>query len=391
MSVYCPDFETSVYCLDFTTERIMPPFEIWNELQKESACTMFEIREMGDNWGLYCKSSDKLSDPEFSKTHARKTGSDLKKSLRQRCKQLITSDHGSIEIYRQVLSLTDSQCRGLHKDAQRFLEKHLLRAACTAPPIEKKPLSISPPLLTMDDVPFEAYEGNKRVKWNPMYPAETWNSRKMTEYIRLFGTWQSAPCSLNLAVLPRILQLEKVGEYYNPHDFLARVDVTSAIFKISFEHPFSKSVITLDMREGDMYYFSCLDPSYKVHVNNLQEETPISKVQKTRYSQGQELLKRHAEHKRIEQEQEHIDGSWEERMIHAETERLEKEEAKWLAQSKRKRVQEAEERAAKRRMGTGSMSRSSTAPLPSHDVCVKLTTCGTSSSISYLKNSHCTR
>ena len=88
--------------------------------------------------------------------------------------------------------------------------------------------------ITMDDAPFEAYEGNKRVKWNPMYPAETWNSRKMTEYIRLFGTWQSAPCSLNLAVLPRILQLEKVGEYYNPHDFLARVDVTSAIFKISF-------------------------------------------------------------------------------------------------------------------------------------------------------------
>ena len=207
----------------------------------------------------------------------------------------------------------------------------------------------------------------------------------MTEYIRFFGTWQSAPCTLNLVVLPRILQLEKVGEYYDPHDFLARVDVTSATFKISFEHPFSKSVITLDMREGDMYNLRCLEPSYKVHVNNLQEKTPISKVQRTRYSQGQELLERQAEQKRIEKEQEHIDGSWEERMIQAENERLKKKEANTLAQSKRKRVQEAEERAAKRRMCTGSVSPSSTAPLPSHDVCVKLSTCGTSSSISYLK------
>ena len=133
-----------------------------------------------------------------------------------------------------------------------------------------------------------------------------------------------------------------------------------------------------------MYQLSCLDPSYKVHVNNLQEETPIIKVQRTRYSQGLEFLKHQAEQKRIEKEQEHIDGSWEERMIQAENERLEKVEAEWRAQSiKRKRVQEAEERAAKRRMGMGSVSRSSTAPLPSHDVCVKLTTCGTSSSISY--------
>jgi hypothetical protein len=139
-------------------------------------------------------------------------------------------------------------------------------------------------------------------------------------------------------------------------------------------------------REGDMYQLSCLDPSYKVHVNNLQEETPIIKVQRTRYSQGLEFLKHQAEQKRIEKEQEHIDGSWEERMIQAENERLEKVEAEWRAQSiKRKRVQEAEERAAKRRMGMGSVSRSSTAPLPSHDVCVKLSTCDTSSSISYSK------
>ena len=135
-----------------------------------------------------------------------------------------------------------------------------------------------------------------------------------------------------------------------------------------------------------MYQLSCLDPSYNVHVNNLQEETPIIKVQRTRYSQGLEFLKHQAEQKRIEKEQEHIDGSWEERMIQAENERLEKVEAEWRAQSiKRKRVQEAEERAAKRRMGMGSVSRSSTAPLPSHDVCVKLSTCGTSSSISYSK------
>ena len=64
-----------------------------------------------------------------------------------------------------------------------------------------------------------------------------------------------------------------------------------------------------------MYQLSCLDPSYNVHVNNLQEETPIIKVQRTRYSQGLEFLKHQAEQKRIEKEQEHIDGSWEERMI----------------------------------------------------------------------------
>ena len=61
-----------------------------------------------------------------------------------------------------------------------------------------------------------------------------------------------------------------------------------------------------------MYQLSCLDPSYKVNVNNLQEETPIIKVQRTRYSQGLEFLKHQAEQKRIEKEQEHIDGSWEE-------------------------------------------------------------------------------
>ena len=82
-----------------------------------------------------------------------------------------------------------------------------------------------------------------------------------------------------------------------------------------------------------MYQLSCLDPSYKVHVNNLQEETPIIKVQRTRYSQGLEFLKHQAEQKRIEKEQEHIDGSWEERMIQAENERLEKVEAEWRAQS----------------------------------------------------------
>ena len=120
-----------------------------------------------------------------------------------------------------------------------------------------------------------------------------------------------------------------------------------------------------------MYQLSCLDPSYKVHVNNLQEETPIIKVQRTRYSQGLEFLKHQAEQKRIEKEQEHIDGSWEERMIQAENERLEKVEAEWRAQSiKRKRVQEAEERAAKRRMGMWAQCHVHQQPRCHHMMCV---------------------
>ena len=136
----------------------MPLSGIWNELKKESACKKFELRGTEDIWGIYCTTSDNISDPDFSQKCKGKTESELKKALRLRCKQLMASDHGNIEIYRHILSL--KECGGQHKEAQKFLDKHLARAMRIAPPIEKEPLSIKPPSLTMFDVPFEAYERN---------------------------------------------------------------------------------------------------------------------------------------------------------------------------------------------------------------------------------------
>ena len=72
-------------------------------------------------------------------------------------------------------------------------------------------------------------------------------------------------------------------------------ELEHAIFKIDFEHPMSKAAIALSMREGDMYYYRCIDRHYNIHRDDLQEETPISKAQRTRYSQGQERQKREEE------------------------------------------------------------------------------------------------
>ena len=79
----------------------------------------------------------------------------------------------------------------------------------------------------------------------------------------------------------------------------------------------------------------------------------------------------------------HVDPSWDVDWDKAEEEDK-KKEAKEQARNDRKRKQEVEERAAKRRTGMGSVPRSSAAPLPSH-VSIKLSTCDTSSSISSSK------
>ena len=114
-----------------------------------------------------------------------------------------------------------------------------------------------------------------------------------------------------------------------------------------------------------MYTFRCLDPLYIVHLNNLQEETPISQAQSTRYSKGQEFHNRQKEWERIKREEAYVDGSWD------DWDKMEKENDKERvteqAKNDHKRKQEVEARAAKRRTGMGSMSRSSAAPLPSHD------------------------
>ena len=78
-----------------------------------------------------------------------------------------------------------------------------------------------------------------------------------------------------------------------------------------------------------------------------------------------------------------IDPSWDVDWDKAEEEDK-KKEAKEQARNDRKRKQEVEERAAKRRTGMCSVPRSSAAPLPSR-VSVKLSTCDTSSSISSSK------
>ena len=67
----------------------------------------------------------------------------------------------------------------------------------------------------------------------------------------------------------------------------------------------------------------------------------------------------------FKREQDSIDPSWDDWDKAEEEDK--KKEAKEQARNDRKRKQEVEERAAKRRTGMGSMSRSSAAPLPSHD------------------------
>ena len=91
-------------------QNIMPLSGIWNELKKESACKMFELRGTEDIWGIYCTASDNISDPDFSQKCKGKTESELKKALRLRCKQLMASDHGNIEIQGHILSL--KECGG---------------------------------------------------------------------------------------------------------------------------------------------------------------------------------------------------------------------------------------------------------------------------------------
>ena len=98
----------------------MPLSGIWNELKKESACKMFELRGTEDIWGIYCTTSDNISDPDFSQKCKGKTESELKSKLRLRCKQLMASDHGNIEIYRHILSL--KECGRQHKEAHRVYE-----------------------------------------------------------------------------------------------------------------------------------------------------------------------------------------------------------------------------------------------------------------------------
>ena len=85
----------------------------------------------------------------------------------------------------------------------------------------------------------------------------------------------------------------------------------------------------------------------------------------------------------FKREQDSIDPSWDVDWDKAEEEDK-KKEAKEQARNDRKRKQEVEERAAKRRTGMCSVPRSSAAPLPSR-VSVKLSTCDTSSSISSSK------
>ena len=311
----------------------MLPSGIWNQLKKDPACKKFELRGTDESWGIYCTEADNISDPDMSQKCTGKNESDVKKALRTRCKQLMASDHGNIEMYRYVLSL--KECGGQHKDAQKFLDKHLARASRTAPPIEKQPLTIKLPPFTMLDVPLT---------WNPMHPAETWSSAKMTEYIRYMVTVWAV--SKDLAVLPRILQLEKVGEYIDPTDIY---DWNYAVFKIYFEHPMSKAAIALKMRERDMRdYYRCLDCHYNIHRDNLQEETPISKAERTRYSQFQEFRKREEEWKRIQREQAyiHVDTSFDD--WHTLDKKDEKERADEQSRIYRKRKQEIEERAARR-------------------------------------------
>ena len=323
----------------------MPLSGIWNELKKESACKKFELRGTEDIWGIYCTTSDNISDPDFSQKCKGKTESELKKALRLRCKQLMASDHGNIEIYRHILSL--KECGGQHKEAQKFLDKHLARAMRIAPPIEKEPLSIKPPSLTMFDVPFEAYErnsANKFAKWNPMYPAETWTGPKLRSYFNCLNKWVVKQ-KKDLALVPRVLQIVKVGEYDYNHSCYD--DIKGAIFNVYFEHPFSKVVLPVIMSEEEIREIQSYDPWYSIHYKNLQEETPINRAQDTYLSNCRKKDKAREERKRIEKEQAYIDaGSWD-NWDNMEEEN-EKERVKEQTRLDRKRKQEIKERAAKR-------------------------------------------
>ena len=107
-----------------------------------------------------------------------------------------------------------------------------------------------------------------------------------------------------MALVPRVLQIEKIGEYdYNHSSYH---DIKGAIFNVYFEHPFSKVVFPVNMSEEEIQGICTYDPWYTIHYKNLQEETPINRAQDTYISNCRQKQKAREERTRIEKEQAYI-------------------------------------------------------------------------------------
>ena len=178
-------------------------------------------------------------------------------------------------------------------------------------------------------------------KWNPMYPAETWTGPKLRSYFNCLNKWVVKQ-KKDLALVPRVLQIVKVGEYDYNHSCYD--DIKGAIFNVYFEHPFSKVVLPVIMSEEEIREIQSYDPWYSIHYKNLQEETSINRAQDTYLSNCRKKDKAREERKRIEKEQAYIDADSWDNWDNMEEEN-EKERVKEQTRLDRKRKQEIEERA----------------------------------------------
>ena len=279
---------------------------VWETLKREGACEKFEVRGSGDQWGLYCTEVDQVRDPGFGQKNAGKDESALKKAMRVRCKQLLASAHGNVALYRHVLSLPE--CAAQHKEAQKFLDKH-----AAGQPEAKPALAVTPPPVTMLDCPASW--------WTPMKPAETWTDVKMAAYLENVAAWRlPVGCHKDLALAPRVLELEKVGEV----SFSSMFRVKPAALKATFEHPFTKAPVVLIMNEQHLQLL--LTCSWCPNYGRLYRH-----LDGTIATEGVRVSREHDEYQRQRREQELVDGSWEAAMI-------EEDEEEEEAQRKRPRT-----------------------------------------------------
>ena len=262
----------------------MPPFRAWESIKADAPKygDFFELRGDGDNWGIFYKGSNsKLTDPRFGKVCIGKSDADVKKALRIKVKNLMTSDHGVIDIYKHVLGFKTEFGAQLGK-VEALLNKHSERGGRDDLLKDKgvpEELAIITPPITMMDTPFD---------WNPMFPSTTWTTKSMIEYAKNIDDWKiyGKLYAKGIALYPRIVKMKLIGHRPAQGTFF---DNEAAVFSITFEHPFTKEEVKLDIDERHMWQ----DPSY---------HEIYKKIGNTLQTQQSEIFKMHSSYKKLKKE-----------------------------------------------------------------------------------------